>query len=199
MALFTPNRQIHNTQLAEQAIGFFLRAKEVGKKPSVEDVQAMSPQTRRLLQMWDQLKVYDGTLYWQYEPPIVGTPSLQLVVPETMKEEVLWDLHEGVMGGHLGEGKTLEKVKERFYWPGYHNDVKNWVNTCSDCAARKTPSPRNRAALQSIKVRSPMQLVAIDILGPLYLSLMQETHSSSASHHLSSCTWTKAVNLSLNW
>ena len=82
------------------------------------------------------------------------------------------------MGGHLGEGKTLEKVKERFYWPGYHNDVKNWVNTCSDCAARKTPSPRNRAALQSIKVRSPMQLVAIDILGPLYPSLMQETHSS---------------------
>ena len=71
------------------------------------------------------------------------------VVPETMKEEVLRDLHEGVMGGHLGEDKTLEKVKERFYWPGYHNDVKNWVNTCSDCAARKTPIPRNRAALQS--------------------------------------------------
>ena len=66
-----------------------------------------------------------------------------------MKEEVLRDLHEGVMGGHLGEDKTLEKVKERFYWPGYHNDVKNWVNTCSDCAARKTPIPRNRAALQS--------------------------------------------------
>lgn len=78
VTLFTPNQQIHNTQLAEQAIGFSLRAKEVGKKPSVEDVQAMSPQTQRLLQMWDQLKVYDGTLYRQYEPPSVGTPSLQL-------------------------------------------------------------------------------------------------------------------------
>ena len=103
VTLSTHNQQTRNAQLADQTIGFFLRAKKVGKKPSVENVKAKSHQTRRLLQMWDQLKVYEGTLYRQYEPPSAGTPSLQLVVPETMKEEVLRDLHEGVMGGHLGE------------------------------------------------------------------------------------------------
>ena len=33
------------------------------------------------------------------------------------------DLHEGLLGGHLGVKKTLARVQERFYWPGYHDDV----------------------------------------------------------------------------
>ena len=31
---------------------------------------------------------------------------------------------------HLGEEKPLHKVKERFYWPGMHRDIKNWCQTC---------------------------------------------------------------------
>ena len=37
---------------------------------------------------------------------------------------------------------------------------------CADCAATKTPAPKNRAPLQSMKVGSPMQMVAVDIMGP---------------------------------
>ena len=40
------------------------------------------------------------------------------------------------------------------------------MKTCSNCAARKSPAPKNRAPLQSVKVGCPMQLVAVDILGP---------------------------------
>ena len=82
-------------------------------------------------------------------------------------EAALRELHDGVLGGHLGEDKTLSKVKERFYWPGYQADVCNWCRTCTDCAKRKTPVPKGKAALSSIKVGYPLQLVAVDILGPL--------------------------------
>ena len=75
-------------------------------------------------------------------------------------------MHEGTLGGHLGEGKTLVCVRERFYWPGYHNDVCDWCKMCADCAAAKTNVPKNRSPLQSIKVGSPMQMVAVDIVGP---------------------------------
>ena len=71
-------------------------------------------------------------------------------------------MHEGTFGGHLGEEKTLNRLKERYYGPGHYSDVQHW---CADCAARKSPSPRNRACLTSIKVGEPLQLVAIDILG----------------------------------
>ena len=75
-------------------------------------------------------------------------------------------MHEGTLGGHLGEGKTFGRLRERYYWPGYHSDVQHWCRTCASCAARKTSSPKNQASLQSIKVGEPLQLVAVDILGP---------------------------------
>ncbi len=34
---------------------------------------------------------------------------------------------------------TLSKLKERFYWPGQYNDVRDWCSTCAECASRKTP------------------------------------------------------------
>ena len=160
-------QDLRKQQLEDGLIGKVLRAKEKDIKPSERDIKAMSPQARRLFQLWNQLQVSRGCLYRQYIHPLDGHHTLQLVVPASLRDSILRDLHEGVMGGHLGEEKTMNRVKERFYWPGYNKDVVDWVNTCGRCTVRKAPVPKNRAPLQSIKVGAPMQLVAVDILGPL--------------------------------
>lgn len=67
------------------------------------------------------------------------------------------------MGGHLGCEKTLEKVKECFI--GYA--VQEWCQTCAVCAARKILTPKPKAVLQLVSVGYPLELVAVDILGPL--------------------------------
>ena len=71
------------------------------------------------------------------------------------------------MGGHLGMDKTLGRLKERFYWPGHHNDVQEWCRNCVVCAQRKSPSTKPRAPLQPITTSYPLQLVATDIMGLL--------------------------------
>ena len=95
----------------------------------------------RLIQIWDQIFVYDGVLCRRYESPNNNSSVIQLLVPRKLREEVLKDLHEGSMAGHLGVHKTLNRVKERFYWPGYHDDVYNWCKSCSVCARVKSPAP----------------------------------------------------------
>ena len=57
-------------------------------------------------------------------------------------------------------------MKERFFWPGYSQAVKEWCLTCESCAARKAPIPRRRGPLQNIKAGYPLQLVAVNIMGP---------------------------------
>ena len=89
------------------------------------------------------------------------------MVPQILREEVMGELHGGVMSGHLGESKTLQQLKRRFYWPGHSLDIKTWCQTCSTCASRKTATPKNCAPLQTIKAGSPMQVIAVDIMGPL--------------------------------
>ena len=68
-------------------------------------------------------------------------------------------MHEGTLGGHLGEEKTFGRERDIHYWPGYHSDVQRWCRTCASCAARKISSPKNQASLQSIKVREPLHAV----------------------------------------
>ena len=109
----------------------------------------------------------DGVLWRQFEDPEGVSRFLQLVVPQVLQEEVLKELHAGIVGGHLGEDKTMAWLKERFYWPGQYRDVKNFCQACPSCATRKTPTPKRRAPLGTIKAGYPMQIVAVDIMGPL--------------------------------
>ena len=158
---------IRDLQMKDELVGPVFRAKINDTKPSLESIKGCDPKYRKLVQIWDQLVIKDELL-WRLFENRDGTECIrQLVVPSSLKTEVLHDVHEGVLGGHLGIDKSLGKLKERFYWPGHYNDVKQWCATCVNCATRKTAGPTRRGPLHPITVGYPLQLVAVDILGPL--------------------------------
>ena len=102
--------------------------------------------------------------------------AVQIVVPKALHGEVLYGLHEGALGGHFGIDKTLARLKERFYWPGHHNDAHDWCNNCASCSSRKSPAPKARAPLKSVETGYPLQLVAMDIVCPFLESPAGNTH-----------------------
>ena len=69
--------------------------------------------------------------------------------------------------GHLSVNKTLERVKDRFYWPGCTKNVNDWCQECDLCASRERPTRTPRAPLRTYKVGAPLERVALDILRPL--------------------------------
>ena len=72
---------------------------------------------------------------------------LQLVLPSKLQKDVIRDLHEGAVSGHLGEEEVLSQLKERFYWPGCTEAVRIWCRQCKTCAFRKMTVPRRKAQL----------------------------------------------------
>ena len=90
----------------------------------------------------------------------------ELVTPTALREEVLQDVHGSTMAAHLSEDNIMARLREKCYLPGRYNDVKKWCQSCSKCAKRKPANPKRRLPLQSVLVGYPMQLVAVDILGP---------------------------------
>ena len=158
---------LRQMQLADAVLAPLLQGKEADTKPDIKSFPAVSKAARRLLQIWDQLIVHSGVLCRQFQPTDNAPGGLQTVIPEALRTEVLADFHEGPMGGHLGVDKTFSRLRERFYWPGYHRDVQDWCRNCGTCASRKTPAPKARAPLKPIVTSYPLQLVAMDIMGPL--------------------------------
>ena len=159
--------EIRQLQLDDGPVGLLLTALEKGERPTPESVKAQGPNAQRLAQLWNRLVVKDGTLRRRFEDTQTQSSWLQLVVPRSLREEILQELHAGVLGGHLGEDKTLLKIRERFYWPGLQRSVRDWCRTCEPCVTRKTAPKRNHAPLQTIRAGYPMQVVAVDIMGPL--------------------------------
>ena len=96
-----------------------------------------------------------------------GEGKLQLVVPAKLRQDILRSLHEGALSAHLGEEKMRNLLKERFYWPSCADDVSEWCSCCAVCCSRKTHAPKRRAGLQTLQVGYPLQMVCVDILGPL--------------------------------
>ena len=169
IGLQTSTEQLRDSQLADPIIGPVLQAVEKKDRPSPDASRSQPPMIRRLFQQWDQLKIKEGTLWRLFESEDDTSHHLQLIVPTSLREDILQELHAGVSGTptHLGQEKTMAQLREHFYWSGQWRDVSNWCRTCSTCATRKTLVPKLRAPLGNIQAGYPMQILAVDILGPL--------------------------------
>jgi hypothetical protein len=109
-------------------------------------------------------------MYRVWEHPSASNEILLLVVPITVPKQIFDLLHDSKTGGHFGINKTIGKIKGKFYWPKLRDDVKQWCAQCDLCSARKGPSRKIKAPLASYVVGSPMERVAVDVLGPLPVS-----------------------------
>ena len=86
-----------------------------------------------------------------------GTPSerLVLVVPRMMHADLLKLSHGDPSSGHMGINHCLERLQKPYYWPGIASEMQLWITEREICDRCKTP------------VGQPMELWAMDILGPL--------------------------------
>lgn len=84
----------------------------------------------------------------------------------------------------------LSKLKSRYYWPGHYNDVYNWCLSCSNCATRKNPTQHSKAPMSNITVGNPLQMVAVDIVGPFPTSANHNSYILVAADYFTK--WSEA-------
>ena len=105
-------------------------------------------------------------MYRRWESDDGTSARLQLVIPESLVPVVLDLSHNNPTCRHLGVTKTVERVKQRFYWSGLRRDVETWCRTCEQCCKRNNPKQKPRAPLVTSNVGYPGERVAMDIVGP---------------------------------
>jgi transposase InsO family protein len=153
-------------QLDDSDIGPVLRWKESGARPHGPVVCKSSPATRHYWNLWDSLELRDGVLFRTFYRKDATGAHLQFIVPESIRHEILHQMHGVLLSGHLGKKKTREKTLQRFYWYGMREDVNNWVSRCDVCGAVKPLPKKARAPLGEMHVGAPMDRLATDVLGP---------------------------------
>ena len=160
-------QDLRNGQLDDPTIRVVLGWKESDHKPKWDEISHLGSNPKHYWSQWDRLKLVNGVLYREWYEKQGGPPTLQLVLPEIWRAEVLTLLHDNICAGHMGIHRTLARVRARFYWVGFKEDVVNKCNTCHACQARNMPTKPSRAPLKPYIVGVPMERIQMDLIGPL--------------------------------
>ncbi|UYV66446.1 hypothetical protein LAZ67_4001706 [Cordylochernes scorpioides] len=108
--------------------------------------------------------IINNILYKKNYDPL-GRPWL-LVVPRTLRLEVLRSSHDAPTAGHLGFAKTYDRIRRRLFWPGLYRSVRNYVGHCRECQRRKKIPQLPPGNLKPIApVSIPFQKIGMDLLG----------------------------------
>ncbi|KRZ85840.1 Retrovirus-related Pol polyprotein from transposon [Trichinella sp. T8] len=132
-----------------------------GRRPTDSEWRELHKDSRDLVKQWKHLRLTPAGL----AVVVTGKPA-RWVPPNHARLSILEQLHNGIGGGHLGVKKTAEKVRSRYFWPGWYRDVKAWCDRCEACARGKTKPIVNRAPMESLVVGNPMEIVAVELLRP---------------------------------
>ena len=179
-------QELRNAQLSDPSIGLVYEWKEKStSKPSWDEISHLGPSSKHYWTQWDRLIISNGVLYREWHE-VSGNTRLQLVLPEIWRNEVTNLLHDNVCAGHLGINRTIARVRARFYWVGYKQDILNKCNTCHVCQARKMPAKPIKAPLKPCVVGIPMERIQIDLITPL-----PETYSGNKHILTVTCCFTK--------
>ena len=144
--------ELHKLQQEDSMIHPVLASKISGEKPKPDQIKQYSLHTNRLFALWDQLILKDNVLYRHFVTTNGSNDHLQFVVPKSLQENVLKQTHDH---GHLGQEKTLSRVKQKFYWPGHFNDIKNWCNTCPLVPLTRLLIPSKKQCFKPCKLGTP--------------------------------------------
>lgn len=129
------SEDLQNKQMKDQDLRLLISWIKQKYTPSKQELQLSNRTVRHFWMCNTQLQLRNGILYYKWEDPV--NPRLLLLVPKQMQKEVLYGCHDIRMAGHLGQYKTLEKLKEAVIWHGMTQDCILYVKSCSTCNKNK--------------------------------------------------------------
>ena len=112
----------------------------------------------------------NGILYHLYYPRGKGHKIdrvvRQLVVPQTLKHDVLLSYHDAITAGHQGIERTYA-IRLKYFWKNMFSDIQTYIRTCEDCQESKRDAHKHPAPLKPLEIEEPFSTLHIDHIGPL--------------------------------
>ncbi|CAB3241848.1 unnamed protein product [Arctia plantaginis] len=122
-----------------------------------------NPNSGNVVDICKNFKLKHGRVY-----RVVGD-EIKWVVPKGARWQILKRNHDDV--GHYGYEKTLERIRQHYWFGKMRRFVKKYVSACLECAHHKAPGGKREGALHPIeKISVPFHTIHADHLGPFVRS-----------------------------
>ena len=124
------------------------------RRPSSKD---QPTSVKLLIKQFKKLRMISGVLYREVRDPCLGVLQ-QLVLPSSMKPNVLTSLHDSM--GHQGVDRSTKLLQRRVYWPRMHRETKDYISNCERCLM--CSQPKDTSKMGHLLATRPLETIAID-------------------------------------
>ncbi|KAI5754703.1 hypothetical protein M8J77_010793 [Diaphorina citri] len=83
----------------------------------------------------------------------------RLVIPSSMKDQALKQLHRG----HMGIVKTKHRASQSMYWPNINNDIENFISKCYTCEKYQRAKTKETLLCHEVP-ELPFEQLGLDIM-----------------------------------
>ncbi len=120
-------------------------------------------------------KIENLAKHYHFDNPVmyyrinVDTPKFPYIMPpnETVRQQIICGAHAL---GHFQSKSTLDRIKERYYWPDLAAQVKEHIEKCHPCIRHEVKHEIHHPAI-ALPINCIFDRCGIDLIGPL-----TETH-----------------------
>ena len=135
---FTQKLRRTNQILLEQSkdpILLQLKAK-IQNEENYEEILQQDIRYRHYLNNLDRIVLKDKIVTRKYYDETGQIKYHQILLPRHLLKELLQAIH-GTAHRHPGISKMLQKIRQKYFYPGMAKHVKKWVEGCETCARDK--------------------------------------------------------------
>lgn len=97
-----------------------------------------------------------------------------LCIPQKLESEIIFATHEYL--GHLGSNKVYQYLKRIAIFPKMQPKIRQLIRSCLSCQQSKVPNKKATAPMVPVLANSCLELVSVDLYGPLPKSFGNFNH-----------------------
>ncbi|CAF0815247.1 unnamed protein product [Brachionus calyciflorus] len=154
-------------QKNDEDIQWLIKMKSEDTDISSINKEALTCSKKAFVRFYNDFHLIDDKLYFLGEEALENP---KLVLAHDKKDLAIDLVHSNILSGHLGTKRTKEKMFNRFFRPKLGYLIEKFIQKCDLCQKTKSPSKPFKVALRPIRTEQPMQLITMDIEGPLPIS-----------------------------
>ena len=159
-----PPEVLRRKQMEDPDLRTLIQWLEGDENPSTQELYLSSPVVKKFWLNRNLLVFQDKVLHYKW----IDFPLTRklVMVPKSLRGEVLQGCHNCLTEGHLGQKKTYDRVRRGFMWHETSLDVQLYIKTCATCSKSKKPRVKPRGELGSYHAGKRMERVHLDMMGP---------------------------------
>ena len=89
---------------------------------------------------------------WEEEGIVYKKGRIYVPNNKKLKEKILKENHNSVDMGYPGQQKMFDIIKRNYWWPGFKEDVKKYVQGCFRCQQNKVQYQKKLGELHPLEI-----------------------------------------------